>query len=291
MQSPIKRTVERMPGGMMVVPLLAGCIIATFAPDLPKFFGSFTAALFSGALPILAVFYVCMGSTIDLKMTGYIAKKGGSLFATKILLGVILCLIAGHFLGGTLNWASGATAGLLGIGLGLFVVVGSGIFLILTDRVTGGTGTAGLAAATTRECSRGSNARGCSQSGLRQCRQNGNGVDYGCGCHYRSDSAFFHCLVGPTLCQIWRTTGMKDCLILADDLSGAADSAVSALRAGLDAKVFLTAEAAQESSTAVVAFVSAPRPLLMVVKAGGFGDPDTLPNAYRLLKEIRISHE
>jgi 2-keto-3-deoxygluconate permease len=263
MQIPIKRTVERMPGGMMVVPLLAGCIIATFAPDLPKFFGSFTAALFSGALPILAVFYVCMGSTIDLKMTGHIAKKGGSLFATKILLGVIVGLIAGHFLGerpidqgffaglsalalvaaindtngglymalvsrygraedaaaysimsiesgpfltmmslgvaglsafpwqtlvgsvlplicgmilgnidfelreflgravpvmipffafalgGTLNLASVAAAGLLGIGLGLFVVVGSGIFLILADRVTGGTGTAGLAAATT----------------------------------------------------------------------------------------------------------------------------------------------
>jgi len=52
-------------------------------------------------------------------------------------------------LGGTLNLGSVATAGLLGIGLGLFVVVGSGIFLILTDRFTGGTGTAGLAAATT----------------------------------------------------------------------------------------------------------------------------------------------
>ncbi|HEX3445344.1 MAG TPA: 2-keto-3-deoxygluconate permease [Chthoniobacterales bacterium] len=72
MQIPIKRTIERVPGGMMVVPLLAGCILATFAPDAPKFFGSFTAALFSGALPILAVFYVCMGSTIDVKMTGCI---------------------------------------------------------------------------------------------------------------------------------------------------------------------------------------------------------------------------
>src|SRR5258708_15928592 len=98
MQSAIKRTVERMPGGMMVVPLLAGCIIATFAPDLQKFFGSFTAALFSGALPILAVFYVCMGSTIDLKMTGYIAKKGGVLFATKIFLRLIAVLIPAHFL-------------------------------------------------------------------------------------------------------------------------------------------------------------------------------------------------
>ena len=99
MQIPIKRTVERLPGGMMVVPLLAGSIVATFAPDLPKFFGSFTAALFSGALPILAVFYVCMGSTIDLQTTGYIAKKGGSLFAIKILLGVAVGLIVGHFLG------------------------------------------------------------------------------------------------------------------------------------------------------------------------------------------------
>jgi uncharacterized protein YgbK (DUF1537 family) len=46
---------------------------------------------------------------------------------------------------------------------------------------------------------------------------------------------------------------MTDCLILADDLSGAADSAVSALHAGLDAEVFLTADGARESRTAIVA--------------------------------------
>jgi len=51
-------------------------------------------------------------------------------------------------LGGTLNLGSVVTAGLLGIGLGLFVVIVSGFFLILADRFTGGTGTAGLAAAT-----------------------------------------------------------------------------------------------------------------------------------------------
>jgi uncharacterized protein YgbK (DUF1537 family) len=46
---------------------------------------------------------------------------------------------------------------------------------------------------------------------------------------------------------------MINCLILADDLSGAADSAVSALHAGFDAEVFFTAEGAKESQTAVVA--------------------------------------
>src|SRR5258708_27403357 len=46
---------------------------------------------------------------------------------------------------------------------------------------------------------------------------------------------------------------MTNCLILAEDLAGAADSAVSALHAGLDAEVFLTADGAEQSRTAVAA--------------------------------------
>lgn len=260
---PIKKSIEKIPGGMMIVPLFIGAIIATLAPDTGKFFGSFTGALFSGALPILAVFYVCMGSTIEFNATPYIVKKGGALFAAKVLtaavvgillgrvlgeapiesglfaglstlavvaamndtngglymalmgqfgkprdvaaysimsiesgpfltmvtlgvaglsafpwqtmVGAILPLVAGILLGNLdrdlrdflgravpvmipffafalgagINLTNVWRAGLLGIGLGLFVVVVTGAVLFLADRLTGGNGTAGLAAAST----------------------------------------------------------------------------------------------------------------------------------------------
>lgn len=99
MQIPIKQSIERVPGGMMIVPLLAGSLIVTFFPGTPKFFGSFTGAIFSGALTILAVFYVCMGASIDFKATPYIIKKGGTLFATKVVMGVVFGVILGRLLG------------------------------------------------------------------------------------------------------------------------------------------------------------------------------------------------
>jgi len=98
-QIPIKRTIERIPGGMMIVPLLLGSLVATFAPDTPKFFGSFTNALFTGALPILAVFYVCMGASINVRTTPYLLKKGGALFATKVGTAMLLGILLGQFLG------------------------------------------------------------------------------------------------------------------------------------------------------------------------------------------------
>ena len=54
----IKKTMERVPGGLMVIPLLLGALCNTFFPNTPKIFGSFTGGLFTGATSILAVYYV-----------------------------------------------------------------------------------------------------------------------------------------------------------------------------------------------------------------------------------------
>ncbi|MGI3778403.1 MAG: 2-keto-3-deoxygluconate permease [Janthinobacterium lividum] len=99
MQVPIKQTLDRIPGGMMVVPLAIGSMFATFAPGTAGFFGSFTGALFQGALPILAVFYVCMGSTIAVSALPRVARRGGVLLGAKVALGIAAGLVFGHLLG------------------------------------------------------------------------------------------------------------------------------------------------------------------------------------------------
>jgi 2-keto-3-deoxygluconate permease len=95
----LKRTIERVPGGIMMVPLACGAIITTIAPHTGSFFGSFTSALFTGALPILAVFYVCMGATISVGSLPTVVRRGGALMATKIALGIGAGTLLGHLLG------------------------------------------------------------------------------------------------------------------------------------------------------------------------------------------------
>ncbi|SEN38739.1 2-keto-3-deoxygluconate permease [Lihuaxuella thermophila] len=113
----IKATIERVPGGMMIVPLLLGAIIHTLFPDAADTFGSFTGALLTGALPILAVFYVCMGATIDFRATPYILKKGGALLATKVGIAALTGVIAARFLG------DGMISGGLFAGLSVLAIV------------------------------------------------------------------------------------------------------------------------------------------------------------------------
>ncbi|MBS4214500.1 MULTISPECIES: 2-keto-3-deoxygluconate permease [Neobacillus] len=95
----IKATLDRIPGSMMLFPLLIGATLNTLFPGTPTFFGSFTGALWGGALPILAVFFFCMGTTLSFKATPYIAKKGGALLLTKIGVAAIIGIIAAQFIG------------------------------------------------------------------------------------------------------------------------------------------------------------------------------------------------
>src|ERR1700722_14210645 len=99
MQLRIKRSVDRLPGGMMIIPLAAGAALATFAPGTAAFFGSFTGALFTGSLPILAVFYVCLGATISFDSLPRVLRRGGALLASKLAVGIGAGILLGRLLG------------------------------------------------------------------------------------------------------------------------------------------------------------------------------------------------
>lgn len=92
----IKAAIDKIPGGMMLIPLLIGAIIRTFFPgifDLPEFKSSFTGGLLTGTSALLAAFYICLGSTIRFQATGYILKKGVSLWIGKIGTTFIIALL------------------------------------------------------------------------------------------------------------------------------------------------------------------------------------------------------
>jgi 2-keto-3-deoxygluconate permease len=86
----ILQTVKKCPGGLMIIPLLLGALVNTFAPGIWTIFkGTFTTHLWkTGAMPILAAFLFCNGATIDFKQAGVTATKGVILTAIKVLIGM-----------------------------------------------------------------------------------------------------------------------------------------------------------------------------------------------------------
>ncbi|MCM3728681.1 2-keto-3-deoxygluconate permease [Neobacillus cucumis] len=114
----IKQTIDRVPGGLMVVPLLAGALFNTidqlhlpFIMDLLKSLGvapnedgnyefmkigGFTQALFKdGASTLCALFLFCAGSQMNLRVGGKALKKGVLLTSSKYLAGFAIGMIWG----------------------------------------------------------------------------------------------------------------------------------------------------------------------------------------------------
>src|SRR5690625_4540104 len=95
----IKDTLERIPGGMMVVPLLLGAIINTVAPSILRIEG-FTQALFVDSVEVFAALYLlCAGAQLNLRSLGVSVAKGGTLLGIKWLVAAIFTLLA-FWLGG-----------------------------------------------------------------------------------------------------------------------------------------------------------------------------------------------
>jgi 2-keto-3-deoxygluconate permease len=96
----IKYYIEKIPGGMMVVPLLLGSLLYTFFPGLLEI-GGFTTALFkNGANTLIGAFLFCMGAGIRLKSTPRVLLKGSAITVSKFVIalgiGLLINVIFGN---------------------------------------------------------------------------------------------------------------------------------------------------------------------------------------------------
>src|SRR5450432_1626049 len=94
----IKEFVDRLPGGLMLTPLLLGALCKTFAPNAPAYFKGFTQGIMTGVIPILAVWFFCMGASIKLSATGTVLRKSGTLVLTKFFAAWAIVLVASQFI-------------------------------------------------------------------------------------------------------------------------------------------------------------------------------------------------
>lgn len=116
----IKDNIEKIPGGLMVVPLLLGATLNTIdqlhipfvmnilkalgtAPTDDGYYeflriGGFSQELFKdGALVLIALFLFCVGSQMNLKVGGIALKKGLLLTTSKYLGGLAVGMAFGFF--------------------------------------------------------------------------------------------------------------------------------------------------------------------------------------------------
>ena len=97
----LKANIEKIPGGMMVVPLILAALINTLFPKALAM-GGFTTALFKdGAMTLIGMFLVCIGAGISFKAAPKALMKGGVLLISKYLIAVIIGLMVANFFGVT----------------------------------------------------------------------------------------------------------------------------------------------------------------------------------------------
>ncbi|WP_084186759.1 2-keto-3-deoxygluconate permease [Andreprevotia chitinilytica] len=100
----IMKTMQKVPGGMMVVPLLIAACLNTFWPGLLRI-GGFTEQLFvKAAAPLIALYLLSACAGISVRQVGLPLKKGMVLFLAKIGSGVAFGLAFAHFFGAAGFW-------------------------------------------------------------------------------------------------------------------------------------------------------------------------------------------
>jgi 2-keto-3-deoxygluconate permease len=98
----IYQFINKVPGGLMVVPLFVGMLINTFIPNALKI-GGFTQALTNQGYPtVLAMYLFTVGTKMTLRAAPGMLKRGFGILAAKVGIAVLIALAIAHFFHGNL---------------------------------------------------------------------------------------------------------------------------------------------------------------------------------------------
>ncbi len=126
---PLFDGMNRIPGGLMLIPLVLGSIVGTFAPGFLEL-GNFTTALFKdSALPLIAVLIFATGMQITLKTSGPVLATTGTILLMKSIVPATLVVVLGNIVG---------IDGVLGVSILALIVTmdnsNGGLWLAFTGR-------------------------------------------------------------------------------------------------------------------------------------------------------------
>ena len=95
----ILNKMKKLPGGLVIIPLVIAVLLATFVPQVFQIGGYVTALFYEGNACMMGFFLIVCGSTINIKQVGMPLYKGVALTGIKFLLGVAFGLIVGKICG------------------------------------------------------------------------------------------------------------------------------------------------------------------------------------------------
>ena len=100
----ILKSVNSVPGGLMVVPLFLGMVLNTFFPDLLRI-GGFTQALTGAGYPtVLGMYLFTVGTKMTFRAAPRMLLRGGGILAAKVGTATVFALaIANYFEGNVLG--------------------------------------------------------------------------------------------------------------------------------------------------------------------------------------------
>lgn len=92
---------KKIPGGLLLIPMLAAALVNTIAPDFFHNLGGMSEALFTtnGINYVVAATCFCSGATLDVQRLMKVLKKQGSLLLIKTLLCVAVAFLYIRFFG------------------------------------------------------------------------------------------------------------------------------------------------------------------------------------------------